>query len=507
MRGMNVEGSTDLAITCNRVSSTINDLTSQRYGLYAASLPNSNIECNSFENLRFGINMHDMNDNTFLKGNDFENYFNGLLFGQYPDDGEVVIESQSHHGNTWGPALNNGTSGAVHLSVVDQVLFNSRFFIDINDNGQFLPPNDYLSTPTYTGDVDWITDEPNSPVPFYTCPSSSFCPDLSNQEWIPSELDENIIDNPVFSTNYPEAQAWKAQSHLYRRLQKHPQWLDSDLGFDGFVNQSEGSAIHGLSNFGHQLNTVYTPSDMITGEQANGATTISMKMDDLAVILENINGNVNENPNIQSILMDMIVAQNSLSNAYQNQLMVLDSELNNIQGNLDVSVPTIYEKNALIVNSIYLETLNANDENMYSPSQAAQLKSIAFQCPLSGGDAVYIARGMLGLTSNFDNSAMCNSSQNSIAPLVNNTIATATTFSAYPNPANTEITVAFEKELSSKGELMLFNVLGQQLLVQLIEEGNTQSTISLEQIPNGVYVLKLKEGNLPLQTITIKVVK
>ncbi|MFT4971359.1 MAG: hypothetical protein ACI9JY_000558 [Saprospiraceae bacterium] len=505
MRGMNVEGSTDLAITCNRVSSTINDLTSQRYGLYATSLPNSNIECNSFENLRFGINMYDMNDNTFLKGNSFENYFNGLLYGQYPNDGNAILESQSHHGNSWGGALTD-VAGAVHMSDNFNVITGARFFIDTGDNNDFLPPNIELGTPNYTDPlpVNWFFPDSGDS---YVCPSSSFCPDLSNEGWIPSELDENIIDNPVFSGDYAEAQAWKAQSHLYRRLQKHPQWLDSDLGFDGFVNQNEGSAIDGLSNFGHQLNTAYTPADIITDEQANGATTLSTKMNDLAVILENTNGNVNENPTIQSILTDMIVAQNSLSNAYQNQLMVLDSELSNLQGNLDVSVPTIYEKNALIVNTIYLETLNASDENMYSSSQAAELKSIAFQCPLSGGDAVYIARGMLGMTSNFDNSAMCNSSQNSVAPLVNNTTVAATTFSAYPNPASDKLTVTFEEGLSVNGEISIVNIVGQIVKSFKITEGEISMDISLESVDNGIYLLQLRTDNQPIQATTIKVVK
>ena len=213
-------------------------------------------------------------------------------------------------------------------------------------------------------------------------------------------------------------------------------------------------------------------------------------MDDLAILLENTNGNVNENPNVQRILADMIMAQNGLSNAYQNQLMVLDSELNNIQGNLDVSVPTIYEKNALIVNSIYLETLNANDENMYSPSQAAQLKSIAFQCPLSGGDAVYIARGMLGLTSNFDNSVMCSSSQNSVAPLVNNTVATERTFSVYPNPASDKLTVTFEKELVANGEISIVNIMGQIIQSYKIVEGSVSTDISLDKVSNGFYLLQ-----------------
>jgi hypothetical protein len=144
---------------------------------------------------------------------------------------------------------------------------------------------------------------------------------------------------------------------------------------------------------------------------------------------------------------------------------------------------------------------------MYSSSQAAELKSIAFQCPLSGGDAVYIARGMLGMTSNFDNSAMCNSSQNSVAPLVNNTTVAATTFSAYPNPASDKLTVTFEEGLSVNGEISIVNIVGQIVKSFKITEGEISMDISLESVDNGIYLLQLRTDNQPIQATTIKVVK
>ncbi|MFT4760698.1 MAG: hypothetical protein ACI9XO_003748 [Paraglaciecola sp.] len=77
----------------------------------------------------------------------------------------------------------------------------------------------------------------------------------------------------------------------------------------------------------------------------------------------------------------------------------------------------------------------------------------------------------------------------------------------YPNPASDQIMVDFGQSILENGQFKIYNIMGQEMVSYAIDNGSERQVLSLEQIPNGIYILKLKESNLPPQTITIKVVK
>ena len=77
----------------------------------------------------------------------------------------------------------------------------------------------------------------------------------------------------------------------------------------------------------------------------------------------------------------------------------------------------------------------------------------------------------------------------------------------YPNPANEKLTVMFGEALTAEGEISIINIMGQLVASHRVTEGSTQAAISLETLNNGIYLLQLKEGNKPVQTTTVRVVK
>jgi len=507
MRGMNIEGSTDLDITCNRVSSTTEDLAAQRSGIFATSLPNSNLECNSFDNLRFGIHLYDMNDNTFLKGNEFDDYFNGLLLGRYPDVGNANIPQQidpetgEHFGNIWlGNGFNSQTSGAVYLSDIDEDILLSRFFVNPSANSDFLPPNSQYSTPL--SDENWFFSEPAFT---FQCPNTSACPDLSSEEWIPNEMDENIVNAPYFSAEYEAAQRWKAQSHLYRRLKQHPQWTEENSEFGSFVQNEESNAtsLSQLNNFIYEMNFVAEGNAPVS----DNVTFLKNNVADLANLINSNDGVLPSSATVENILASIGNVQNALIIDYQNYVTGVASNLSSIGSNLDVIVSENYDENLQVVESIYLSSINDFSENGYTAEQTNQLETIAYQCPLSGGDAVYYARGMLGITI-ADDAYLCNTKQKVIVSPNNTATPNIANFKAFPNPTDDHFTILLGDEIKGQITVRLVNSFGQ--VVTSLQENidfNNKIDLHVGDIPNGMYMIEVVPENEPPQTKTIQIIK
>jgi len=65
-------------------------------------------------------------------------------------------------------------------------------------------------------------------------------------------------------------------------------------------------------------------------------------------------------------------------------------------------------------------------------------------------------------------------------------------FSAYPNPANTEILLDYSS-LVLKSEISLFNILGEQVM-SIVGDGSGRASLNVASLPPGVYELVLRDG-------------
>lgn len=74
----------------------------------------------------------------------------------------------------------------------------------------------------------------------------------------------------------------------------------------------------------------------------------------------------------------------------------------------------------------------------------------------------------------------------------------------YPNPANTAVILQLATRNSQPVTFYLYNLMGQQVLNQLITQSQTSIPLNL---PGGVYVYKLRAGNRLLNTGKLVVVE
>jgi hypothetical protein len=163
-----------------------------------------------------------------------------------------------------------------------------------------------------------------------------------------------------------------------------------------------------------------------------------------------------------------------------------------ISDNAAIPASYIFDFNEQTVNDIFLNTI-ASGIYTFDSLQQATLDSIAYQCPLTGGMAVFRARAILeGLTGEaFDDEVLCAEGQQGLmTPPGVNTIPFKTIV-AYPNPAQNAVTVRFAHKIDRGQQMALLSPLGQTIRVYDLPEGDIQFNMDISGMPQGIYYLKV----------------
>jgi len=137
---------------------------------------------------------------------------------------------------------------------------------------------------------------------------------------------------------------------------------------------------------------------------------------------------------------------------------------------------------------------------LFFENKQATLESIAYQCPLTGGTAVFRARGLLSLVDDYDfgdDVVNCQEVGNRSADGSSVNTMEADGLLIYPNPASAEITVVLPNGVNGDySRLQLLNVSG-----KLVREVRTsqQASIRLDvsELPRGIYLCKVHRLNGP----------
>lgn len=156
-----------------------------------------------------------------------------------------------------------------------------------------------------------------------------------------------------------------------------------------------------------------------------------------------------------------------------------------------------YEGNQKFANSLWLKSL-LNGIQSISDSQITLLENLAYQCPLVGGQGVITARSILMQLGNysFDDRTLCQpveNRENKKAPNISEV-------GFYPNPASSEITLAFPSNLDCQ-RLKIVNIVGQVL--SILESPKSGQSIRIDSIANGMYILVFEFKDSESQTLKL----
>jgi hypothetical protein len=130
-------------------------------------------------------------------------------------------------------------------------------------------------------------------------------------------------------------------------------------------------------------------------------------------------------------------------------------------------------------------------------TEQAVLQSIADQCPLAGGNAVFAARSMIALyseTDEYDDENRCLS----VGMLYRNTqdaLPQVEKLTLIPNPADNNLQVK-SKEMFINGELSMYDIYGRLILQTTLPTDKNELNIDVSNIPVGVYSIRLSNNGL-----------
>ncbi len=149
------------------------------------------------------------------------------------------------------------------------------------------------------------------------------------------------------------------------------------------------------------------------------------------------------------------------------------------------------------VNAVYLN--NVVKEIQPSTELIDELYTIADMAPNIGGEAVYIARAIL----NYDPELMHR--DNIIIPL--KTAPDKENIQYYPNPASDVLTVVSTGNFAPNSKIELYDITGRLVFGAAINSESSNTSISLKDIKQGLYLCVIKNGEKIISSSKISVIK
>ncbi|NNC85830.1 MAG: T9SS type A sorting domain-containing protein, partial [Bacteroidia bacterium] len=348
--------------------------------------------------------------------------------------------------------------------------------------------------------VDWIRAfniEPN-----FECLATNACNDLPCNP-CDSELDEDIAEGNIQNNPYTSETIWMLQSELYARLNRDSILLNSDSLYQAFYANMQNDNIAQFETINEELLDLYELDATVYTNLQNNNNSVEQLMSQLANKMEQMQDETLSTQQLAALQTEITGLQQNIANliAYNNTAIELAQSSQtlttaNMEANNDaiVSSETI-EVNTQEVNDIYLNTL-AEGITEFSTSQENSLFSIANQCPLEGGAAVFMARSMYYLidrTAHYDDRWLC--LQEGIILREQNVDISSNNFNVYPNPANNELTVTYSIEEEETTIFELYDGIGKKLIRSTLDKNDNTIIIDVSNIKNGIYFYKIVSNN------------
>jgi hypothetical protein len=486
--GISLEGSSYAKVECNTVEGTNDNFTfTDTRAINAISTYGSVVGCNWLDDMEYGARFNGACDMTDFRGNELNQHLDGIRL-----ELSSLIGEQKYRGNLFdGPFTNlggNNVAGAADPFYVTASLFK----VDSNED-----PN-YNTTVNVNG---WFSDDPTHPTePTFLC-TEQVCP---NGIGIYSVVNNSESEMMIANGSLPEDQYgggvnWSAARHLYDRIHNDAETAVSIPPLEEFQSNQENTSIGRFHAIETQSGSLFQNNAMDDATTEDVIVDLMNKLQELGINYNSLatDGEITEFQTQQEELMEILAASNASS--AENEA-VISEELNAlipslVEANQAVPIEKIYEKNQYEVNQIYLNHLNDAEANL-TGEELARLYDIASQCPLSGGDAVFLARVMLsgtGIRYDYDDDKSCGMASDRNAQVALNTASLL--LRLYPNPATDELQVEITPEKMER-IAEVYNMSGVKIWENKILENGTKFTIPIQSLVNSIYLLVIKRNGI-----------
>ena len=166
------------------------------------------------------------------------------------------------------------------------------------------------------------------------------------------------------------------------------------------------------------------------------------------------------------------------------------------------------EQNQKLFNSLYLLLLN-NDTYEYTTAEKNDLYSIASQCHLEGGNAVWQARVLVwtiekNIIEFADN---CNAEPRSMNLINNQAHDYSSNFNVYPNPNMGAMELSYSLNANETGIFEIYDISGKQVMNYSLDKNGNKLKIENKELSAGVYYYNIRINEKVIKTEKLVIVK
>lgn len=490
---INIEGGEDCKVQENDIfGSGTSGGVDKNIGIRVINAANTLVCCNVLEDVRVGVKYEGMSAalNQF-KGNQFVGDIGtGMLM-----TGNAILGQQIHQGNTWEGSFEN--VGALDQGGEDGAE-DSQIFIDQNLNRDFIPS-------TFNPGTGWFIPDNNSSTTYYCSSPCQQSQSISaNNDLFHQIATENLYTE---SSQYQKAIQWMANYYLYSIIRENAGIeLESNI-LENFYVQAQNHSWKDYYNLQFTLDSLLVMDERIKENLSDKENRIINSLNDISVIDDLLN---NTDANSHSVLIEdkKFVLDNLLNLTYDIQLIQSDienqrvSDIDNLLAvNEIVEGIDIIEENRKIINRLRYFILQNDLE--FDEIQIEQLKNIANQCPLEGGNSVFHAQAILSAIQDYEYDSSC--SNIGYRSFQQNNHHEKQNFNIYPNPAREQFTIVMPTELDKT--IVIYNLLGQEEQIFDVKEATSVFLVKTSKLSNGIYVCKIKSNGRVEYTKKILILK
>lgn len=491
-RAISIVGSSYGQIRDNIISGpSLTGSLSNTVGFYVMNSVNMGYCCNEISAVKEGAFFSGMSDDTEFRVTKFTDIVSkGLIIGNGGIIGPQGAPNDYFSGNLWI----NG-AGAEHQGSLQDIQ-QSPFYINpgvdnsypdpipIPNQGWFIPS----AGATQLNCINYF----NCNIPIYT---------LSENEPI-DERDLVIAGGTLEEDSYGGGIRWEGKRHLYRKIIRN-ELLGEDTSIDNFFQLNSSVALGGLIEIDTAISDLGGANNQILtsiGDKRNIVKSILEEIwikDSLISVLPegSYSDLLIEKELLKEELNSLLLELNSLEEDYK--LYKLNVAGNISTQNNNIVANEVFEQNRKTMNEIYLDKISLG-KLVLDQIDLTRIRDIAEQCPLSGGNAVFQARGILKMVSQdstfYDDDLLCGQIMDRDEErLVEDSNING--MEIYPNPATKVLNLSLENMLKSNSIFKVYDLAGKEISSFFLSRDQTQFQFDISDIQSGIYFYECDCGD------------
>ena len=319
---------------------------------------------------------------------------------------------------------------------------------------------------------------PQEPSNDFTC--------LTGKTWEGTLAGSDIrLLNGTYSPplNYP-ALTWEAKWQFAARLNRNPSLQTIDAATVQYFQNTYNDTYSRLNRAYQSYLDRWQPNAAMVSQLGALETAVEQRFALDVTLSENLEDNGTLHTQMLAADTDIADKTASLKTAMENWIATVKQNVNALLTEVNsVTTAQEHETDMKSVLSVMFQSHLAAGE--ISAQQTVLMTQIAGKCRYSGGYAVLLARGFFEPQDSYSQDAACQSEERN-SPVTSDI---SDLVALYPNPA-TESFVLSTGVPFEQGQVQVFN--SQGVLVRSMNLTDTATSVSVSELPDGVYYLHVR---------------